>query len=1239
MEGSKFRPEGPDFSKETGAGGVRVPFKGESSSSNAPLPPGGQAAQPAPAVDPDATLVDYRVASDPDATLADHVDPDPEATLVDLDATLVDVPRAGKGRAPARRSGVFLSAAILEPGNVLGGRYEILALLGEGGMGAVYKARDREVDRFVAVKVIRPELAANPAILARFKQELLLAHQVTHKNVIRIYDISEAEGIKFITMEFIEGSDLRSLLLQEGKFFPDYCVDVIRQICLALEAAHGVGVIHRDLKPQNVMRDKSGRILVMDFGLARSIESEGMTQTGAMVGTMEYMSPEQAMGQELDQRSDIFSVGLIFYELLTGRMPYKADTALASLIKRSQERAIPVAELDPEIPTGLSDIVSKCLERDLNQRYHTVQEILADLDAWQGHKPISASYAGAAIPQPPSAHIPWKWVAAGALVVALGVGGYMFRSKVIPSATAPPTVKAPVASLAILPFVNASGDSSLDWLGASLADMLTTDVGHSSKLRTVSPDRLHDVMKDLHMARDAQPDPQSLKQLSEFVSAQTVVFGQYTKAGDKIRIDATLKDLKQGRTQTLSAEAASDKELLPAVDRLAEQVRQNLSLSGDVVKELQSQAFRPTSNSIEALKSYNEGLEFARQGNNLEAQKKFEAATQADPQFALAFARLAQTYSNLGYDNEADKYSRQAVDLAQQLPPGERYLIEAGNARISNNVQKGIEAYENLAKASPDDPDIQFALAQMYESASDYDKAREHYAKVLEQDPKYVDALLASGRVEIKAGKPAAGLTYLNRAYDLAVQLDNREAKAAILQAKGVAYRLMDKPEDAIRNYQDSMEIKQAIGDRRGIAVSLNEIAQAQVMMGQPDAALKSYTEALTIRREIGDKRGVGDTLNDLANLDLDRGKPDVALGLYKESLQIQRDLQDESNQGLALNNIGTAYLTKGQYQDALTYYEQARALRQKLDVPDDLAETVRNVAVANTKLGQYDQALADYLKALDIWRNSDNRRGMAMSSYDMGTVFSYQGRFGAALNARQEALKGFREAKDNSTWMATALVGYGEALAQAGRGDEAKASFEEAAALSRQINSPGAAAQVALAEGNAASFRGDFKSARGFYEEALQSASAAKDAEQLLLAHSALGFNDIQQGNAAASIASLRNLAQQAESQGMRFESLRCHLELADALLRTKAYPAARTELERTLTQSEKLGLRALQTRAEFLLGEDFRLSGNDPLAKDHYKKTLQLLDDIQKEAGSSPVLKRTDFAAMEENSRRWTN
>src|SRR5271170_3495728 len=244
-------PDKESVAKKPGAPGVGTPFAGESSSSNVSVPPQDQAKY-----DPDATVVDAGPRFDS------------EATLLDIDATIAPGTPVRRTPSSSWTSAVQDSPAV-RIGDLLGGRYQILQLLGEGGMGAVYKAADRELDRFVALKVIRRELASDPSILARFKQELLLAHKVTHRNVIRIYDLGEAEGVKFITMEYIEGKDLRSLIRERTKFAPEEAVEVIRQVCQALDAAHSAGVIHRDLKPQNIMQDGSGRILVMDFGLAR----------------------------------------------------------------------------------------------------------------------------------------------------------------------------------------------------------------------------------------------------------------------------------------------------------------------------------------------------------------------------------------------------------------------------------------------------------------------------------------------------------------------------------------------------------------------------------------------------------------------------------------------------------------------------------------------------------------------------------------------------------------------------------------------------------------------------------------------------------------------------------------------------------------------------------------------------------------------------------------------------------
>ncbi len=767
--------------------------------------------------------------------------------------------------------------------------------------------------------------------------------------------------------------------------------------------------------------------------------------------------------------------------------------------------------------------------------------------------------------------------------------------------------------------------------------MLTTDVGQSASLRTVSADRLHEVLQDLHLGTDSPLDTQSIKHVAEFSNAQTIVWGQYVRSGGQIRVEATLQNLKQGTPPVkLQVEAPTEKDLLAATDQLAQKIRDNLTLSPEIVKELQQNAFRPTSKSVDALRAYNEGLEFLRQGDNVEAQKKLEAATQADPDFALAFSRLGQAYSNLGYDNEAERYSQRAVALSNQLPAAERYLIEANDARLTGHTDKAIELYSSLVKAAPSDQDLQFALAGAYESNNDFAQATQHYAKVLEQDPKSVAALLATGRVQIKSGKPQDSLDVLNRAYSLAVRLDNQEQKAAILQAIGVAYRLMGRPQDALKNYQDSIAIKRQIGDKRGIAVSLNESAQVQTTMGQFATAETSYKEALQIRRDIGDKRGVGDTLMDLGNLYVARGKHEEALTLYKEALQIERDRGDELSQAACLNAIGTAYFAEARYDDALTYFEQALQLRTSLKTPDAIAETVRNIAVVNTKLGHYDEALAQYLKALDLHRQIDDTRGTALDAYDMGTVFQYQGRYGAALKAREDALKSFRSGKEHSFWMVESLSGYGQSLAQVGREDDARRALDEAAALAREVNNQGSVAQIQLFNGNVAAYRGDSKAARAFYEQALQSANQAKDPEKALMAKIALAQDDIAQGRAATAVAALKALAQQADQQGLKFEAVEASVSLGEALARNKAYPQAQQELERALTNSQKLGLQWLEARSNYLLGFVARQKGNSKQAADYYRAAISKWDEQQKEAGNPAFLSRADLAQMYKDAQR---
>ena len=1127
----------------------------------------------------------------------------------------------------------------LVPGQNFGPRYHIIRLLGVGGMGAVYQGWDAELGEAIAIKVIRPEIAGDPQaaedVERRFKRELVLARQVTHKNVVRIHDLGEIDGIKYITMPYIHGHDLATILRQAGHLPVPRTLALARQILDGLVAAHDAGVVHRDLKPANIMVTADDQAFIMDFGIARS--TAAAATLGLAVGTIEYMAPEQASGRAVDQRVDVYAFGLIVYDMLLGRRPGTGrDSTVSELMQRMQQAPPSLRTVDPGMPEALERIVARCLDPDADARYPTSAALAADVARLDPTGEAAAGVEARAVRR--------RWlgiprVATVGIIVgvaAVGAAGGVRYWQLQRRGVAAPAGDA--VSLGIVPFRNASGDTTLDALGTSLSEILRSELGESAYLRTIPSDRLRQVMRDLHLAADVELDSATLRRLGEFSNARMIVWGQYLKIGSQIQVLATLQDLRDGGgpPATLKGEAADQSALLGAVEQIAAQIRASVGRSASEVKQLEAASFKPSSKSFAALKAYSEGLDLVRRGNHQEAVKRFTAATEEDPAFALAYSKLGQEYATLGYDSEAERFSRKAVDLADRVPPYERYLIDAARARTRNDTPKAIAAYENLTKVSPSDPTVWFDLGTLHEGAGNLAPAADAFARALQLDPKSIDALLANGRILVRQQKSDAALEYLNRAQTLAITLENQPGLANVLQAMGIAYKQLNKPNDALRYYRESLDIKRRLNQKSGMAASLNEIGQIQQRLGAGAESEASFKEALQIRRDIGDTRGIGTVLINLGALYEDRGRGDEALTALKEALQIQREVGNESLRALCLNSIGHIYFTRGQFDDALTYFEQALQIRERGKVPRDLADSLHNLAETAGKMGQYDKALAQYLRAIELRRGADDARGAAIESYSMGGIFAEQGLYGAAIKARAEALAAFKTLNDRGFWMAEILSGYGTALVEAGRGADAKEPLNEGLALARQLGNRVLIAQTLTAEANRLRYSGDIDGARTQADLAVQEAERASDRHVLLVAQ-------INQARLAAAhtatpalTARFASLGQEADAAGLKALSVECAIGRAELLVRGRQYPAARQELERIVARSENLGLRTAQAEAHHQLGRVFAAQNDAAEARRQFAEAFRLFEEMKKEAGAAIVTRADLRPAYEESDQR---
>jgi predicted Ser/Thr protein kinase/Flp pilus assembly protein TadD len=834
----------------------------------------------------------------------------------------------GPSASPAGMHKAPPSKEALRVGSVLGGRYEILQQLGEGGMGAVYKVRDRELERVVAMKVIRPELAQTPDVLNRFKQELIIARKVTHRNVSRIYDLAEADGVRFITMEFIEGRSLGNLLQEKGKLAPTEAVGVIAQVCRALEAAHAEGVIHRDLKPQNIMLDAHDRVVVMDFGIARSVEIGSMTQTGVVLGTPAYMSPEQAKGEELDARSDLFTLGIIFYELLTGASPYKAETALESLYKRTTEHVRPPSEVAPQIPKPLSDIAVRCLEIYKNKRYASAAEILNDLEAWSG-----GTLATRVIIQGKRSRAgKMAWIAL-ATVVVVGAGVFYFRDKLF---SLRPVAHREVSVL-VADFANQTADSVFS---ETLEPAFIIGLEGAPFIRSFSRGTAR------KLAAQLSPNAKSLDEpVARLVATRegidVIVVGSIAAEGSQYAINVKAIDGITGKDIVTKSAKADKKDVLASIGKLSADVRSAL---GDTTPESVKLAAQETftAETLEAAHSYAAAQDLQQKGKWDEAIKEYQHATYLDPEFGRAFAGLAAAQANLGRAQEAERNYKLALAHIDRMTDREKYRTRGAYYLWIRDPQRAVEEYTRLFEEFPADAVADSGLAYAYFLTRNMTKAQEigrhaadrNSASAPQRGNVALYALYA-GDFPVAAEEAQATLK-LNPNYESAVrtlalaqlgQAQNQQAadtykKLAAISARGASMAdtgLADlalfegRTPDAVRILEKSIASDLAANDKASAAGKQAMLAEAQLALGQKDAATATVEQAMAANQDDGIEFTA-------ATIFIEAGKParakTIAAGLGKR-LQPEPQIYAKLIEGALLLKQGNAQAAIQAFGDA----------------------------------------------------------------------------------------------------------------------------------------------------------------------------------------------------------------------------------------------------------------------------------------------------------------------------------
>jgi serine/threonine protein kinase/Tfp pilus assembly protein PilF len=578
--------------------------------------------------------------------------------------------KSKEGESLSQTHTMQIPAKALPRGSIFAERYDVLEELGRGGMGRVYKVFDKRIKEEVALKLLRQDIADDPQMVERFSNELKFARKIIHKNIGRMYDLGEAEGILYITMEFVPGEDLKAFIKRAGQLSIGKTIAIVEQVCEGLVEAHKLGVVHRDLKPQNIMIDKSGNARILDFGIARSLNAEGITEAGMIVGTPEYMSPEQVGGEDIDQRVDLYALGIILYEMVSGSVPFRADSAIAVAMKHKSEKPQAPNTINPQVPDSLNRMIIRCLEKNKNNRFQTAEEILLELKSIKESVTTTREISGE-----------------------------------LKEVTTPHVRGVEEKSIAVLPFVDLSPQKDQEYFCDGLAEELINSLSHISELHV--PAR--------SSSFSFKGKGLDIREVGKTLNVETVLEGSVRKAGNRLRITAQLINVADGYHMWSERYDRDMDDIFAIQDEISLAIVDNLKVK--LLKGEKTKIVKRHTENKEAYSLYLKGRYFwnrRHEGDMMKAIECYQMALQKDPLYALPYVGITDVFLVLGLwsfipPKEAFAKAKAAINKAFEIDDslGEVYSsmgfinvsFEWDWAAAEKNYKRGLELNPKYAYA------------------------------------------------------------------------------------------------------------------------------------------------------------------------------------------------------------------------------------------------------------------------------------------------------------------------------------------------------------------------------------------------------------------------------------------------------------------------------------------------------------------------------------------------------------